>query len=366
MVHFFENTVWLKVGSVLLAFATFFMGCENEDDYYSWSHEPTTAEETDQKVLAATRDWAHGDVNHLDVVVRVNERDIRQADVERRVERIAELYRHTRRPFDAEMREVKRIEVVERLVDQELLRQYISTRGISLAPDAVDRKMEERIKTRFGTAETFRRYLETEGISAADFRRKLHDEMALEALLEEEISIDVPSEEALREHFERIAQRRPVGERVRASTFSIRVPTNADEATKLRIRESLQESLQRVDSGDSFLQLAERIGQGGNTSKLEQLRWVERHQLHPLAGRAIFGTSMDSGLSEIITTPMGFEVYWVHERRPAGIRQFDEVKAHLHYRARQAALAERREQLIKELREEASIQIDENLVHTIR
>lgn len=355
MDRFLHISNWLTTGPLLLSLVWFSLACEAETEFdFPEEEEFAFARSPEGSVQEGE---VLGEI-HPKVVARVNDREIRRQDVEQRLDRLASLYRHTRRPFDDQIRETKREQVLQRLIDRELLRDHIERERITIAPELLDREMEARIDSRFGSSGAFQRYLESEGLSASDFRKDLRDELAIKNLLLDENAVEPIDSEALQEHYERIARRRPAGERVQASTLSLRVPTNADEATRQRIRESLQRSLDEIEAPEAFQSLAERIGQGANTAKLENLRWVERHQVHPRSAQILFHPDHPDGLTAIIDTPLGFEVFWVHDRRPPGVRGIDEVEELLRHRARQAHLEKRRRDLLQELRREASITLD--------
>ncbi len=339
------TTTSLVVGSLCL-----FLGCDDRVEFSSDSEEVT---------IQATAHYIEASDDEPErVAAVVNERQISHADVERSLDRLSELYRHTRQPFDDSIRDRKRREVIERLIDRELLRDHISRSDIEIPSEQVDQEMERRIETRFGSAPAFHRYLEAENQSEADFRLQIREELALETLILGETSEEIVDEETLRKHYDRIAKRRPAGQRVHASTLSVRLPRGADELTRERIRTSLQNSLERIEEPDDFGKLSHKIGQGPNTFKLDQLRWIERHQVHPAAAEVLFEESGEEGLTPIIDTPFGFEVYWVHEHRPPGVRGFDEVEELLRHRARLSRIEESRRHLLQQLRNEATISIE--------
>lgn len=292
------------------------------------------------------------------VLAIVNDRTITKHEVERRLDRLSELYHHSRRPFDERTRHQKKHELVQRLIDQELLREHLSAGHFEPEPARIDAEFTRRVQERFGTVEALERYLDSEELTMADYRHQLREELFIQQLVMPNDEAAAVDEEELREHYERIAHKRPAGERLQATILSIRRPVGVDEATAQRIKESLRRSLDQVQDDRDFRALVERIGQGPSAAKLQRLRWVERHQLSPAAAQVLFGPQAPKeGLSPIVETPLGLEVFWIHERRSPGIRGFDEVERPLRRRVLQARMQERRRQLLKELREQATISI---------
>lgn len=340
---------WFSFGPALFSVLCAGLACDATDETLGAVERPV------QEVAGVRTD----EVKPVRVVATVNDQVISEEELTRRVDRIAQLYRHSRRPLTPKVLAEKRTEVLHRLVDRELLRDYLEDRSAGIDAEVLDAELEGQIQQRFGSEEAFRRFLQTEELRMAEYREELRLELALQAYLQADLSAEPLSQDELRVHYERIANRRPAGERVRASVLSLRVPPGADSATRERIRQSLQHTIEEISSGDEFLATANEISQGVTTERMERIRWVERHHVHPLAAQALFGGELERGPTALIQTPSGFEVYWVHERRPAGVRGFDEVEALLQQRARQAAMADRRRALVEELRRQASITIEE-------
>lgn len=289
------------------------------------------------------------------VVARVNDREIHDHEVEERLERIGQLYRHSRRSFDDEERAAKREKVVEQLIDRELLLDQINQRNLEIDTELVDEAVERRIDSEFGSPAAFRRYLDAQNITVGEFRGHIREELAIgELLSDEDVSID---EEQLREHYERIANRRPAGERVLVSSASIRLPDSRDEDQHRRLRSTIETMLDGVDSRSDLKGLGDEFG-SDITLRLAPPRWFERDHLDGSTAHLLFEETAQEAVSPVVETPVGFEFYWVHEQRDAGMRNLDEVQDLLRERAQRGRLEKRRRQLVQELRDDASITIN--------
>lgn len=336
--------------STLLFLGCLWIGCDSGEDRTAVPIQPQPAPHTIRVTPS--------EPSELQVLAVVNERQITNQDVERRLDRLSELYLHSRRPFDESTRRAKKRELVHRLIDQELLREHLNQGDFDPDPQVIDEELERRVRERFGTMEALRRYLQSEDLTLTDYRHQLREELFIRQLVGPAEETAAVEEEELRRNYERIARKRPAGERLQASILSIRTPTGVDQATQERIVESLGRSLQTVEDHQDFRALVDRIGQGPNAAKLERLGWVERHQVSPAAAKVLFGDNAPAaGLSPIVETPLGLEVFWIHERRPPGIRGLDEMERPLRRRLIQARMEERRRELLQELREQATISI---------
>lgn len=326
------------------------MGCEAEDtvEAVPFHQEETTG-------AGSEEDFSSPEPRVLAIV---NDHQITQEDVERRLNRLGKLYHHSRRPFDERTRRAKKRELVQRLIDQELLREHLNSGDFESEPALVDAELERRVQERFGTMDALRRYLQSEDLTLSDYRHKLREELFIRRLVVPDEEAMAVGEEELRQYYHRLAHQRPAGERVQATILSIRRPAGVDDATARRIAKSLRSSLENIEDAQDFRALVDRIGQGPNTAKMERLRWVERHQVSPAAAKVLFGPQApESGISPVIETPLGLEVFWIHERRSPGPRGFDELERPLRRRVIQARMEERRRELLKELREQATIAV---------
>lgn len=302
-----------------------------------------------------------------DVVAMVNDREITGAEVDKRLAHIEEIYRYTQRPFDTKTRDHKRQEVIQRLVDRELLRDHVANRDIEVDTTEIDEQVQRRIDTKFGSTSAFRRYLDAEDMTVGDFRERLRQEATLKALIAQDVDRSAIDEKQLRQHYERIANRRPADDRVQASTISVELPRSidADQRRKLRDLASQEiESESHFETPEDLLARLDELGAKLNLpveTRSGDMRWLERNQLRPSVSRALFAdeTRIDRP-SRLVDTASGFQSYWIHERRDAGVRGFDEVEDLLRDRAYRSQLEERRRDLIKELRDEASISLPDD------
>lgn len=339
----FVHMLSLKTLSLLLAIPV--LGCDpGLSEPPADAPSRATAEASDRvSPEGADAPGAPSGVEASAVVARVNAVPIHAVEVERRLDRIDELYRHARRPFNPAIRQAKRNEVIDRLIDHELLRQHIDQAAVEIAPKRVDLAVEERVEEHFGSTTAFQRYLQAENLTMSDFRREVRDAMILEHTLlgetrEKPAGEPAVSEAQLREIYARVAAGRPAAARVRVS--SVTLPAK-------------------------YRQQAARISRAGCESQAlpddathRDLGWRQRHQLPAAAGFRLFGTGDPAAQSAVVPAPDGSSVtvYCVHDRREAGVRDFDEVEPLLRERANRALLESKRRALLQRLREHADIQ----------
>ncbi|MBA2663268.1 MAG: peptidylprolyl isomerase [Bradymonadaceae bacterium] len=321
------------------------LGCQQRGEE---SVEPAKAVEAREAVTSAAVQAPRG------VAVWVNDAPIHEADIDRRLDHLQRLYRHTKRPFDVSVREKKRAHVIDGLIDKELLRQHVQKHEVTIPDEDVDAEFRRRVDTVFGNLDALNRYLADQDTSIQEFRSRLRHELAVNIILEAEAAGQATTEAEIRELYERIANRRPARERVEASVILVRVPPGSSEVIRKRIMQATEKAVATAKDREQFAALAGKMSQGPTAREGGYVGWIERNTLSPAADLVIFGTTAGKP-SAPVATAVGFEVFWVHQKRAAGMRHFDEVEHVLRERAAQGRVDENRRRLVGELREQASI-----------
>ena len=297
-----------------------------------------------------------------DVAAVVNDHEISHREVDRHLDKLGQLYRHSNRRFDESTRQDKRRRVLDRLIDRQLLHEYADSRDVDVDTDTVDRTLQRRIDAQFGSADDFRRYLDNLDITVSEYRDRIRRDLAIEELIGADVDAHAVDEDRLQRYYERIANRRPADERVHAGRLSIDMRGIEGDDQYRAIRQLLHDELEDIDSSDELRDLGDQVKQWGEQQNLEishrfrEPIWYERRRLRPHVAQQLFEADEDS--AALVDTASGIDAYWLHEVRPEGIRQFDEVEELLRERARRSRLSEQRQELIDELRRDAQITTD--------
>ena len=305
-----------------------------------------------------------GDVRQ-EIAAVVNDREITHDQVDRHLDRLGELYRHSDRTFDETVRDKKRRQVVHRLVNRELLHEHAAQRNVDIDTDVVDRHLRRHIETKFGSHDAFRRYLDAEDLTIGDVRRRIHREVAIDTLLSERVDDADIDEQRLRNHYEEIAKKRPADDRIEATRLTLELHGLEDDETHRIIRRALDQALDDIAAAEHLDGVADELRRHVDKrdleieARLDESRWFERRHVGSRTAQTLFDDAADDeGQARSVTTTTGFEIYWIHEFRDAGIRGFDEVEDLLRDRARRSELEEHRRHLVEELREDADIHFD--------
>lgn len=166
----------------------------------------------------------------------------------------------------------------------------------------------------------------------------------LEALLRD-VAEKAPGlgDEALRKSYEEDAEQFRVGERVKVSHMLFRDKGRADEMYR------------RAKAGEPFESLMKEVGSRDGEVAAD-LGDIERGNFVKEFEAAAFAAAPGSVAPPVKTT-YGWHVIKVYERKPAGIRSFEEVKPQLLAEQRERAQRDAFEALISDLRKQSTVRI---------
>lgn len=158
-----------------------------------------------------------------------------------------------------------------------------------------------------------------------------------------------PNNSEISDYYRKNRERFYRPEQVHASHIVKNVDERCDEATALS---SIKAAAAAIASGRSFAEVADEFsdcpGRGGDLGFFGRGEMVDEFE-------AVVFNLREGEISEIFSTPFGFHLAKLHEKRRAGIRPLPEVRAEIEA----AALTERQtamlEKMVLELRARADI-----------
>jgi len=243
------------------------------------------------------------------------------------------------------------------LVDRELLLQEATRRGLSADPKALEQAADQaRVGYKDDTA--WQQFLAQQGMDEQAFRTELRVQHLVQALMLQ-VAREIPSttqEAEERAFYDANPSVFETGERFRASHILLRVERDATPARKAEVRALAEGVLARVRKGESFAALARKYSQDADSApKGGELPVFVKWQMVPAISQPIEGLK-PGGVSDLLETPFGFQIFKLHERLPSQKTPFEQARE----QARQQVLAQRRQKalqaLVAALRERAKIE----------
>jgi len=124
-----------------------------------------------------------------DVVARVNGQDIGQAELEASEAQIAAGQGVEVSSLDAETRSQLREQALDNLISRALIQQKAKEMGIAAAEADIDAQIES-IKAQFEDEAGYQATLNQEGLSEAELRSQIADEMVIRAYIEQALDLE--------------------------------------------------------------------------------------------------------------------------------------------------------------------------------
>ena len=202
------------------------------------------------------------------------------------------------------------------LIDEQLLEAELKARGQSLTDAEIDRAIEE-VRRKSGLApEQFRKAIEAQGYTWAQYRQELGKQIQRFRLLAEEVRSKVQiTDEDVRTYLARKGETLG-GEEVRARHILFRVPedASAEEVAEAKARAE-QARARIVEGGEDFGLVAEALSEDPSTAKDGgDLGWFGRGRMVKSFEDAAFSAEPGEVVGPV-RTPFGWHLIQVRARR---------------------------------------------------
>lgn len=184
-----------------------------------------------------------------------------------------------------------------------------------------------------------------------------HASAAIEALIERELRVPEPTEEACRRHFAANMGRYSVGERVRARHVLFAVTPGVDVvALRLRAEACLLDLRCPTAAEDRFPETATKLSNCPSGAQGGDLGWLTAGDCAPEFARELFGQAEIGVLPRLVHSRFGLHVVEVLAREPGAAQAFEAVQAAVAQALRQQAFATALRHYLQQLAAEATVQ----------
>lgn len=250
-------------------------------------------------------------------------------------------------------------DALDSLIALELLYQESQARGIQVSDAAVTEEVN-RTKERFPNAAAFDRAMKEKGMTEAELRRDTRKTMAVNQLLESAVWNEVRiSPEQVQNFYAKNREEFKHAAEVRASRILIRLPEHADAKERKQAKQRATDLLAKLQAGADFAQLARANSQDPSSAAHDgDLGYIEKGDMDPAFEQQAFGLAPGQ-LSGIVTTPYGFEIIKVTDRRAAGYLPLDEVQDRIREVLLKAEKQDRQADFVAQLRQKAKVELVE-------
>jgi len=301
--------------------------------------------------------WATG--QYFGDAVRVNGVNISN-------ERFNAFYQEYRRPFGLnvagrgdQLEKLKRLrkEAMELMVEQELVRQAATEKGIDATPDEIDAAIAE-VSEPFDDADGFKRRLQTEGFTPESYREHVGRMIAAKKYLDEtRLGVGEVGDEELEKYYRDNEYRLTFPEQVRVRHILLTWKPMGTTDDKGAIRKQMEPILERARADEDFAALAGEFSDDYATKKIGgDTGLFQRGQMVPAFEDVAFALKPGE-ISDPVETVFGVHILKLEEHKESYLVPLDEIREKLrdHVREERMEAAVKRE--IERLREAGKVEI---------
>mgnify|MGYP003338143008 CR=1 FL=1 len=204
---------------------------------------------------------------------------------------------------------------------------------------------EAELRRRAGT-ELLRQQALNEGLldgadaPAADGAISVAASTAIEALIEKNVLIPEPADEACRRYYAAHKQEYRIGERVRARHILFAVTSGVDLAALRKRAEAVLvdvRSHDRKDAGDRFADAARQYSNCPSGAEGGELGWLTQEDCAPEFARELLGKIEIGVLPRLVHSRFGLHVVEVLERDVGNVESYEVVREAVAQKLRQQA-----------------------------
>ncbi|MFO0821873.1 MAG: peptidylprolyl isomerase [Gemmataceae bacterium] len=252
-------------------------------------------------------------------------------------------------PLTLGQRRQIRTAVLNDLIDDTLLKQFLAKNGVKADPAELEAQLKSFKAQLLKENRTLAGYLKETGQTEAQLRETWSLQIQLAAYVKQQVSIEELKtyHAANRDHFDKME--------VRLSHIVLRVPKAASPAERALAKERLEALRTSIVAGKiDFATAAQRYSQCPSAKKGGDLGFIQRRGLpeeEPLA-KAAFALKVGD-LSEVVQTDSGWHLLLVTERKPGTPSVLEKCM----FEVLESYTDDYRIDLVKKLRKEAQIKI---------
>lgn len=257
----------------------------------------------------------------------------------------------------ARMLEEARMVMLNRMIDQTLVEQEARKAGFVIKDEEVMEMIRDFISKRNISMEDFLQNLARDGTDIEAYKKEMRDHLARMRLVGRAIKSKITiSEEEIGDYYRKNKNLYEGKETVRIKQIVLLFPRNVNTETKEKLKADMDTLRSRIMNGEPFELLAANFSQGPEAASGGDIGFIERGGIFPAIENAAFSLNKDE-ISTIIESPIGFHIIKVVDRRGAGTKSIESVRAEIREKIEEEKMQQRYAEWIKELRNKAHIEI---------
>ena len=258
---------------------------------------------------------------------------------------------------EAKLRQLRN-EVIDRTVDERLMKQQIRDLKYTVSEQEVDASIERIMRqNNIPDMETFKAVLRRQGLDWDDYRKQVSEQLKEWQFINAKVGNRVKiSEEEVEEAFQKEQKTREPEYEYHARHMLFQVAPDAPEEAVFAARTRAEDALDRVRQGENFSVLAEQLSDGPSAKFGGDIGFNKAKDMVPEFSRAM--VALDAGeVSELVRTKYGFHIILLEEKRETALPGGEEMKNQIRMRLREDEMKRQMAIWLKDLRRKAYIDI---------
>ncbi|MBN2209463.1 MAG: peptidyl-prolyl cis-trans isomerase [Candidatus Coatesbacteria bacterium] len=234
------------------------------------------------------------------------------------------------KPFELtpEQKDQQEKNAIRNLLVSKLILAEAKSGGLTVTDEEINEKFEQVFKM-YGGKEKFLKASGRENISDDELRKEMADSIMREKYIDREVysKIPEPSEEEMREWYEKNKSKFGSPETVKARIITVKVADGASDEDVTKAKDRLLKLGERVKKGEAFDAVAKEASEDAWASKGGDMGLIREHQagLGSEFDKAAFALGIGK-LSDPIRTTGGFCLLEVTEKHPAEQKSYEDAK----------------------------------------
>ena len=248
----------------------------------------------------------------------------------------------------SQIREHMKQQMVDQKVMQLLLEDYLAKATMEVTPEEIEKQWTE-IASQFPDAATLNQTLQREGMTVADAKQQVAQQVKLDKLMKQELGESEVTDAEAKAYFDAHPDDYSEPTQVRARHILIK--------TKEGDKEAIEAIHKRILAGEDFATLAKENSDCPSGEQGGDLGFFEKGRMVPAFADAAFALNVGE-VSNPVQTEFGYHIIKVEERKEAGNREFAEVKEDIKQQLKQEKTHANLGQFMDRLKKAAKITIN--------
>jgi parvulin-like peptidyl-prolyl isomerase len=243
------------------------------------------------------------------------------------------------------------------MVDNLLVEQEAKKTGIAVSDGEVEEAMRDIRAQHHLSEEDFLNLIAKEGMTPAEFKQNSREQLMRMKLIGRDIrSKVVVTDNEIGDYYVQHREEYEGKEAVRIRQILLMLPAGANSEAKEKLRAEAEAIHKQLVAGKPFEELCAKFSQGPGAEEGGDIGFIEKGTILPEVESVAF--SLTTGqISGIIESPVGFHIIQATDRRGAGIKAIQNVRAEIKRKIENEKLEKKLEEWLKELRKKYNVEI---------